>query len=269
MLDLVVDMFMIMQMSCNNENRRAVVRVRNFVIRRAFTLVELLVVIAILGILVALLLPAIQNARAAARRMNCASNMRQVGLAILNYTDSSRGRWPETTHVTEPDPVTGKYKKAWIYSVAPFLEDVDAIRICPDDQVGNIRLIGKSTSYTLNGYLSSESKPSFPKIQRLPATSKTIIAFELSENKDAGALTTQDPNDLNYFADHVHSFNWFRTSNISKGIVYQTLSAEISPARHSGHANYLYADGHVTLIDDETIHAWSIQPFNFALPPTQ
>lgn len=80
---------------------------------RAFTLVELLVVIAIIGVLVALLLPAVQAAREAARRMKCQNNMKQLSLAILNYHD---------TFQVLPPGCTKSNETSWHVHILPFIE---------------------------------------------------------------------------------------------------------------------------------------------------
>jgi len=98
---------------------------KHLVRARGFTLVELLVVIAIIAILIALLLPAVQSAREAARRTQCANNVKQMGLAVHNLV-SAHERFPTGGFGGWTDYVPGlapeKQKVGWMYQILPYVE---------------------------------------------------------------------------------------------------------------------------------------------------
>jgi prepilin-type processing-associated H-X9-DG protein len=215
------------------------------------------------------LLPAIQSARASARNTSCKNNLHQIGLAVLQYCDNHKGRFPDWYHI-------GDGSKSWIYTIADHLEKVDEIRFCPDDFLLRERRYMKSTSYVLNDYLAVKNVAGAVRnINKLTATSKTIVLFEGADRRH---WKQGDPDPHQYDAakdeyvyahpkyDHSHSSQWFSQFNIDWGLVDQAVKNDIQPDRHFATSNYLYVDGHVEAITAAQIDEWINAKYDFAKP---
>lgn len=214
--------------------------------RRGFTLVELLTVIAVVGILAAVIFSAYGGVRQRQQQASCAANMRQLGAAILLHANDHEGRFPLTMHsVTDVE-------ESWVYTLAPYLENVDQVRICPADPKAEERLERGQSSYILNEFvfvpaldpLGRPTGQSYDRLAKLPFPGNTPLAFVISDQRGLSAAN-----------DHTHSRGWSSWGRVVADIQPNRFSAgESDSSGRNGHANYLYADGHVASIDAETLY---------------
>lgn len=211
-------------------------------IRSAFTLIELLVVIAIIAILAAILFPAFARARENARKASCQSNLKQIGLGLMQYTQDYDERFPVGARYNLP---AHEFREGvgWVSSIYPYTKSLQLFR-CPSDTQSNATL----ASYGYNRNMAGGSYPiQATSIARMNATAKTVSFFELTGG-DAGDMSVSGTdssaagNGLTnaiFNGNPNYSFGWPRGVD-SPGSRYAGQFG-----RHLEGANFAFADGHV------------------------
>ena len=226
---------------------------------RAFTLVELLVVITIIGILISLLLPAVQSAREAARRLQCSNNLKQIGLAALNH-ESANGFFPSggwgPTWVGDPDRgAGGRQPGGWIFSILPYVEQTALYQLgLGASDADRIVANTKRLATPLAGFLCPTRRPSqtfgvnynsqpyfSPEAKTLPGLARTCYAANMGEGNTYGLFFTPLPS--SYVEGDSANFVWY--SGTANGVIYQHSQVSMGMTRDGTSNTYLAGEKYI------------------------
>lgn len=206
-------------------------RIRQRFSRTAFTLIELLVVIAIIAILASLLMPALAKAKAKAQRIECVSQLRQVGLAMRSFANEHRDLFPPQVEIA--DGGTRTLADPWVhFSVLSNELTTPRILICPSD---NQRKAASDFSGNTNGFAYPNNRNKtlsyFVGTHAYSQQSQTLLAGDRNVTNGLGQLERCRPANLAYGA---MSLDPTRSSNI-----------KWTPLLHRETGNICLADGSI------------------------
>ncbi|RYZ80399.1 MAG: DUF1559 domain-containing protein [Proteobacteria bacterium] len=216
--------------------------------RRGFTLIELLVVIAIIAILAAILFPVFARARENARKSSCQSNLKQIGLGLIQYSQDYDEKWPVTEDAYR---LPGGAPSSWDLLVQPYVKSAQ-VMVCPSDtgpyfnlNDSNLGLRRRSygmSAYSLQTNFASNGDryngPGGASLSEFPAVALTVLAGEM--HMCPGSADQQEYRGCSTFSntDQISTNNYTNLWQAPLGTGWQHLDS----------SNFLYMDGHVKAV---------------------
>ena len=228
--------------------------------RSAFTLIELLVVIAIIAILAAILFPVFARARENARRSSCTSNLKQIGIGILQYVQDYDETYPQVAHGGPP-------YFGWVQIINPYIKSYQVFQ-CPSESTSGVTptdaynpggSAGNSdaTDYFISGLIANPPGGGFTgaKLARLQTPSIGIMSGDQNptipiegsrfKGQQRYALTANYTNDTGEDGAYCYGIIGGSADGRYGCQDLNTVDRDGAAKRHLDGANYLFADGHV------------------------